>query len=123
MRLSSGPAKSRNVCFSAWFWSWLASTSAVFSASAWSRASEKIFAFCARPTTSRIRATLPSPMIVAPAKIFEAPQLFAQRFDDDFFRVIDLIYDQPKRMVVRLKHDDIRGLVLRRLGSRPAWRA
>ena len=41
---------------------------AVFSVSARSRAPEMTWAFWARPSTSRIKATLPSPMMVAPEK-------------------------------------------------------
>ena len=75
----------------------------------WSRASERMLAFCASPTTSRIRATLPSPMIVAPAKTLSPLQLLAERLHYDFFRVIDFVHDQAKGMIVRLQHDDIRG--------------
>ena len=53
-------------------------------------------------------------------KNLEAPQLFAERFDDDFFRVIDLVHDQSKRMIVGLQHDDVRGFVQAGCGSRPA---
>ena len=41
-----------------------------------------------------------------------------QRFDDDFFGVIDLVHHQPELPVVRVQYDDIHSRVLAKFGSR-----
>ncbi len=48
----------------------VAAASVVFSVRARSRVSVTTLARCARPSTSRISATLPSPMMLDPAKVF-----------------------------------------------------
>jgi len=63
---------------------------------AWSRASLTTLARCAKPSTSRISATFPSPMMLEPAKSLHGLQLLAQRLHHDLFGVIDLIDHQPE---------------------------
>ena len=41
-----------------------------------------------------------------------ALELLAQRLDDDFFRVVDVIDDQTKMAVIRLQYDNVDRVLL-----------
>ena len=86
------------------------------SLSARSRLSLTTLEVCATPSTSRISATRPSPMIVAPAKRLDALELLAERLDDDFLGVVDLVDDQAELALVGLEHDDVDGGKFRAIG-------
>ena len=72
------------------------------------------------PCTSRISATWPSPMIVAPAYSADALELLAERLDDDLLGVEDAVDDQAELPVVGLQHHDVRRGRRSRSGSTPS---
>ena len=59
----------------------------------------------------------PIPHDCRAGKDADALQLFAQRFDDDFLGIIDLVDDQPELAVAAPQHNDVRRFLCVRSGG------